>query len=251
MLLLSYPCFAQTSRAITTYQYRQVPENKIAEFIRRETTYFSEVAKKATEKGNLQFWALLQKVGGQDGGNSPNFLFINTYNDIDAVGEVWGSAAALFPKVPAAQMETNSMSKVIGTYFLSAQAWEQSAKAEPKDYKFIKFNYMTSSNPAGSIGLEKKHWQPFIKKVMDNGQTPQVAWGNAILLSPVGEDVKFNLVAYDIFPNLKEALNPNWDEKTEFPVDGLTEIGKLEVKPRSGEVYQIIKTVSAAPMAAN
>ncbi len=234
----------EPSQGITVYQYRQVPPEKVAEFIKRESTYFSEVARKATEKGNLQFWALLQKVGGDNHPNSPNFLFINTYKDIDAISEVWASAASVFPKIPISQIETNSISNVISTHFLADQAWEQSTKAIDKDFKYVKYNYINSSNTTNSIALEKKHWQPFIKASMDNGQTSQVAWGNSILLSPTGEHMRYNMVTYDIYPNLKEALNPTWDPNLKAP-EGITEIFKLEEKPRSAEVYEIIKTVSA------
>lgn len=236
--------FAQgnSSRAITVHQYRQVDPDKIAEFIKRETTYYSEVAKKAMEKGNLQFWALLQRVGGD--AKSPNFLFINVYRDIDAIGEVWSSAAAVFPKVPMSQIETGSMSKVVGTYFLLSEAFVRSPKATDADFKYVKFNYLTSSNPQSSIALEKKHWQPFIQAAMENGQCKQVAWRTKRLLSPTGEDMKFNIVTVDVFPSLKEALYPTWDEKIVFPTEALTEMRKLEVRPRSSEIYSIVKSVS-------
>ena len=37
---------AQDDSSITVYQYRHVPDNKIDEFIKRETTYWSRVAEK-------------------------------------------------------------------------------------------------------------------------------------------------------------------------------------------------------------
>src|SRR6478609_6041117 len=79
-LLLSLTLVAQY---ITTYQYRQVSPDKTGEFVKRETTYWSKVARKAIDKGTLTFWALLEKVDGSDMPNSPNFLFINTYTNVD------------------------------------------------------------------------------------------------------------------------------------------------------------------------
>ena len=58
------------AQGITTYQYRQVAADKIDEFIKRETTYWSKVARKAIDKGTLTFWGLFEKVGGNDIGNS-------------------------------------------------------------------------------------------------------------------------------------------------------------------------------------
>ena len=235
---------AAPNKDITFYQYRKVAPDKVEEFIKRETTYWGEVAKKAMEKGNLRFWALLEKVGGSDVQNEANFLFINTYADVDNVGPIWNSATTLFPKVPMAQMETGSMSKTTSEYFLSAQAWEQKDKTTFNDHKYIVMVYHNSTNPGQLISLEKKHWAPFIKSIMNSGQTSQIAWGNAFLLAPTGGDVKFNTVSYDLYANLKEALYPTWDEKIVLPQEGLNEIEKLEgPKGRYSEVYRIVKVV--------
>src|SRR6266496_5388388 len=77
---------------VTTYQYRHVPDDKIAEFIKRETTYWSKVAQKAVDNKKLSFWALLEKVDGYDLPNSSNYLFVNTFPNIDSSAEMWGSA---------------------------------------------------------------------------------------------------------------------------------------------------------------
>src|SRR5688572_4569265 len=131
ILMMAFSTAFQTLSAqeITTYQYRQVSPNNSEEFIKRETTYWSKVARKAIDKGTLTFWALLQKVDGSDIQNSSNFLFINTYTNIDGnMGEVW-NATAVFPNIPIAKMETGSISKVTSQYYLQDQNWEQNSKA--------------------------------------------------------------------------------------------------------------------------
>ncbi len=55
---------------ITTYIYIKVSGANRAEFIKRETTYWAEIARKAMADGNIVFWALLEKVGGYDLENS-------------------------------------------------------------------------------------------------------------------------------------------------------------------------------------
>jgi len=246
-IFLSSITSAQEQRQISVWQYRQVKPENTEEFIKRETTYWSEVAKKALDKGNLTFWALLQRVGGYDLENSSNFIFINTYNDIDAIGNIWSEDAvkAAFPNVPMNKIETGTLSKTTSVFFLHAMGWQQVEKAVPaNDFKFIKLNYITSSAPGNLIELENKHWAPFIKKAMESGQTTQKAWGNAIVLSPRSQEINANSVSYDLYPNLKEALYPKWDEKTVLPNDGLTEIGKLELIRRGEVVYRIVKVVS-------
>jgi len=232
------------AQGISVYQYRQVPADKIDEFIKRETTYWSKVAEKGFAKGNLTFWALLEKVGGYDVQNSSNFLFINTYNDVDKISDVWSTAAA-DAGVTIDKMETNSMSKVTSMLFLKSGGWQNVENAVPTDqYKYLSMIYHQSSNPAGLIEAENKHWGPFIKSAMDKKLTSQVAWGNAVLLSPSGPDMQFNTVSYDLYPSLKDALEQKWDESLVVP-EGMTEITELENGQRMGVVYRIVHAVSA------
>ncbi len=230
---------------ITTYQYRHVAPDKTDEFIKRETTYWSKVAKDAIAKGNLTFWGLFQKVGGSNEANSPNFLFINTFKNVDGnMGDIW-NATKSFPGTPLAQMETNSISTVTSTVFLSSEGWQQSAKAVPdKDFNYVVMNYHNSSDPSGFVALEKKYWGPFIKTTMDNNQVSQVAWGNSIVLSPIGGDMKFNCVSADLFPTLKAALMPGWSANVTFPVQGLDSLQKISLNPPSTVIYRVVKVES-------
>jgi hypothetical protein len=72
------PIHSLQAQEITTYQYRHVDPDKAAEFIRRETTYWSKVAQKAIDNGKMSFWALLEKVGGTDMATASNYMFVNS-----------------------------------------------------------------------------------------------------------------------------------------------------------------------------
>ncbi len=233
------------AQEITMYQYRHVAPDKVDEFIKRETTYWSKVAKNAIDKGTLTFWGLFQKVGGADEMNSPNFLFINTYKDVDGnMGDIWNATKA-FPGIPAEKMQTGSMSSTTSTIFLSDDGWQQSAKAVPaKDFNYVVMNYHNSSNPSAFVAMEKRQWGPFIKSAMDNSQTPQVAWGNSIVLSPTGGDMKFNCVSFDLFPSLKAALMPDWSANTKFPAEGLDSLQKISLNMPATVVYRTVKVES-------
>ena len=232
------------AQSITVYQYRQVPSDKMEEFIKRETTYWSKVAEAAIAKGNMEFWGLFQKVGGFDMPNSSNILFINTFKDIDALEGTF-NPAEVFPDTPMEEMETYSMGKVMHQIFLRREAWEEAANAVPEnDYKFISMVYHNSSSPGDLIALENKHWAPFIKASMDAGKTTQKAWGNATILSPSGPNMKANTISFDIYSSLKEALNPTWAEDAVFPEEGLAEIGELETDQRTSYVYRRIMVVN-------
>jgi hypothetical protein len=79
---------------------------------------------------------------------------------------------------------------------------------------------------------------------MDAGKTTQKGWGNARILSPTGEDIKYNTISYDVYPSLKEALYPTWSEDLEPP--DMTKIMEAEGNnQRASVVYRIVQVVSA------
>ena len=80
------------NKSITVYQYRHVPDANIEEFLKRETTYWSKVAQNAIDNKKMSFWGIFEKVGGVDLANKSNYLFVNTFPNIDAANEIWGSS---------------------------------------------------------------------------------------------------------------------------------------------------------------
>ena len=229
---------------ISTYQYRYVAPDKVDEFIKRETTYWSKVAKRAIDNKKLTFWGLFEKVDGADLQNAPNFLFINTYTNIDSAGAVW-NAAAVFPKVPMAQMEDWSFSKNTADLFLMDKGWEQGPNInESKDFKYVAIYYHNSSDADSFTAAEKKVWGPFIKSSMEKKLTAQRGWGNAIVLAPLGSDMKFNSVSFDLFPSLTDALLQKWDPSVQFPADGLTELNKLRINAPNRVIYRVVMVVA-------
>jgi len=209
LLVLQLQSFAQSNnRSITVYQYRRVPEDKIGEFIKRESTYWSKVAQKAVDKKQLSFWALLEKVDGYDMPNSSNFLFVNTFPNIDSIGAVWGKAESI-TGMKMAQIETNSISTTTSQLFLHDENWAQAKNAVPeKEFNYVVMIYHNSNYPDSLIGL------------------------------------KFNTVSYDLYKNLTDALMPDWKNNTVFPTEGLNKIGGLETNRRGSVIYRVVKVVT-------
>ncbi len=235
----------EATSQVTTYQFRRVPDDKYDEFIKRETTYWSKVAQKAVDNKRLTFWALLEKMGGWDLPNSSNFLFINTFTNIDSAGSIWADSEKV-GGVAMSEMETGSMSTTTSQFFLHDEGWVQDAKADPsKDFNYVVIIYHNSNDPDSLISLEKKYWSPFIKKAMDADQTKQVAWGNARILAPLAENIKFNSVSYDLYKTLQDALLDQFDPKTVFPTKGLDMINKMETNPRGRYIFRVVKVVAA------
>ncbi|HLF65689.1 MAG TPA: hypothetical protein VI603_18145 [Saprospiraceae bacterium] len=228
-----------SAQEISVYQYRHVPQDNVDEFLYRETTYWQKVAQKAIDDGKMNFWALLEKVSGTDLTNSSNFLFINTFENIDAEG-IW-NPGAVFPGVPMGQMETGSMSTVTSQVYVQPQNWVDDAAATPeKDYNYVVINYWNSSDPGAWIEGENTHWAPFIKAEMAKAATSQVAWGNATILAPRGGDVEATNISFDLFSTLHSALIPKWDPNTKFPEEALAGIQKTLLSPRGLVVYRIV-----------
>lgn len=237
---MSVPLAAQE---ISIYQYRQVAQADMEEFLHRETTYWSKVAENAIKKGNLTFWAVLVKVGGYDIPNGSNVLFINTYKDLDNMAGTWDPSAA-FPDVSVESMETISMSKVMHTLFVRSENWVEKAGAVPSnDFNYVSMLYHDTNSPGQLIELENKHWAPFIKASMDGGKTTQKAWGNAVIITPRAQNMKARTISFDLYASLQETLDPTWAEGVEFPNEGLAEINGLEESPRVNYVYRIVKVV--------
>lgn len=232
---------------ISVYQYRHVPNENVTEFIFRETNYWSKVARKAIDNKKMSFWGLFQKVGGYDLPNSSNFLFINTFSNIDSasMSEIW-DPGKIFPGVPQNQIETNSISTTTSQFFLHPQNWAQDEKAMPdKDFNYVVMVYHNTNYPDSLINMENKYWAPFIKTAMDKNQTPQMAWGNATVLAPRGDDIKFTTVSFDVYKTLQDALMPNWNSNVKFPEDGLSMINNIELSRRGITIYRVVKVESS------
>jgi hypothetical protein len=233
------------NRSVTVYEYRQVPTNKVEEFIKRETTYWSLLAEKAIKDKTITYWALLEKVGGYDLHNSSNYLLVSTYPDINKAADIFKNAEAV-TGVKKIDMEINSISTVTSQFFLHEVSWAQASGAMPeKDFNYFLMDYHNTNYADSLIGLENKYWLPFIKNAMDNRQTDMVAWGNAKLLSPLGENVKFTTVSYDVFKTLQETLMPHADPKLTFPSKDMATIIDLELGRREYTIYRVVKFVAA------
>jgi hypothetical protein len=164
---------------------------------------------------------------------------------VDQAEDVWGKAEAI-TGMKLAQIETNSISTTTNMFFLHNESWAQAAKSVPeKDFNYVVMVYHNSNYPDSLINLEKMYWKPYIQKAMDNNQTSQMAWGNAIVLSPSGENIKFNTVSYDLYKTLGDALMPRFDANSGLPWDGLTKIQNIETNRRGSVVYRVVKVVSA------
>jgi hypothetical protein len=235
----------QSDQSVTIFQYRQVPADKVAEFIYRETTYWSKVAQKAVDARRMTLWVLLEQVGGVDLPNSPNFLFVNTVSDVDALADIF-NVPTVFPDVPMASISTDGMSTTTSQFFLrdGGNIVEAAGTVRERDFKYLTISYHNSSNATEFVALERQVWAPFIKTAMDTKQTKQRGWTDASLIAPLGEHIKFNSVSADFFPSLQAALM-HWSPGVVFPTEGLAKLDKLRLNRSSTSIYRIVDVVAA------
>ena len=85
-IVLSFSTVAQ----VAYLQYRVVPQDKEAEFVEKETKYWSKVAQAAANQGHLAGWSLWKKVGVTKI-DAPNYVFVNNYESLDKMdpSKVW------------------------------------------------------------------------------------------------------------------------------------------------------------------
>ncbi len=208
------------AQPVVFLQYRHVPQENIGEFLFRERTYWSKVAKKAIDDNKMLNWSIWQRIGGWDMPEGSNFMFVNIFEnpeDIDHLNEIWGSVPELFPDVPMSSISTDNLGTVNHQVVLRGVAGEGLIGEAPTN--FVRINYAKASDMGKYLELEQSSWQPFIKEAMESGKTTQKSWRLAQLMMPAGSDLPFNALTADGYEKMSEAILPgtSFSEDVSFP----------------------------------
>ncbi len=246
LLFCTPTLFAQE---VITHQYRRVEPENMQEYLKRETTYWQKLAESEVTKGNLTFWAILQKVGGIHQDTGSNILIVNTFNDIDASNEIWGNVQALFPDTKMEDMGTGALAKNTATIFLrNGNNFTAAPNADPqKDFKYVYVLYHQPKNVAKHMDFEANEWKPLIEKAMAEGKTTLKGWGNDYIIMPESEKFQYRTSSYDLFSSLSEALGPQFSEDFTWPDDFGDIVQDNNNGPRHKDLYRIVTMVSAPP----
>jgi len=233
------------AQEITSHQYRRVAPADMEEYLKRETTYWSKFAESEVKKGNLTFWAILQRVGGVDQENSPNILIINTFKDLDK-GADWNSVADLFPDVKMEDIQTWSMSTNTDNIYLRDldNHIEAPNVVMEDDFKFVRIIYHNTKSSAKHLAFEAEKWKPMMQKAMNEGKTTMKGWGNSVILSPESGDFPFSSASYDLFSSAHAALSPIFSDDMEIPDGFFDDLDGNYAGPRDSHVYRIVAVVT-------
>jgi hypothetical protein len=233
------------AQEFTIHEFRKVEPQDIEEYIRRELTYWGEFAEKEFKKGNFTYWAILQRIGGENQEVEPNFLIINTFKDIDKEVD-WASVQELFPKTRLKDIQTENLYTTTDKIFLRDLGNSIIGKGvvPEKDFKYIRINYHNMKDVWWHLNFEAQQVKPFFQKAMDEGKTSFKGWGNSFILTPKSEAFQYKTESHEFFSSLKDALGPNDFPDMDFPEDFFKEWQENYVGARNVRIYRIIKIIS-------
>lgn len=235
LLSITTPALAQILRV----QGRHVPGENMGKVIELETTYWSEVARKAIKDGHMSGWRLYQQIDGMNLDDEPNLFFVNEFTPEQIGGDenIW-DFKKVFPDKEFSEIETFSMgtTKSVVYYYNLVSI----AKSQPN---FIRVNFAKTKNfrdLGRYLELEQSMWQPFIQEQMDSGKTNVVSWSLSRVLYPAGVDTEYDAITVDGFDTFRDALWTRYGDDVEFPDTG--EIWEVHHKAKI-HVYQLIMAV--------
>lgn len=244
--LFAFP-WAQ-AQPISSHQYRRVAPENMQEYLKRETTYWAKFAESEIKKGNMTFWAILQRMGSENMEKDPNILIINTFKDIDK-GADWASVDAMFPDVKMEDIQTNTLS--INTSQVLLRGLDNHTEVADadidRDFKYVKIIYHNVKDQAKHLAFEAEKWKPLVEKAMAEGKTTMKGWGNAVILLPESEKFQYNTQSYDLFTTAHAALSPAFSEDFEIPEGFFDGLEENYDGPRDVHLYRVVAVRAAPP----
>lgn len=219
-------------------QSHYVSEENEAEFVHRETTYWSEVARRAILELRLVKWDLWKVETGIGINNEANFYIMTEFrkpSDVDRLEEIW-NFKRVFPNVDFSEIDTSSLSTIVDRVFLYSQV--KLIKSQPN---YLKVNLARASDLGRYLELENTVWQSFVQERMDADQTNVVSWDLLRVMSPSGVDRPYNALTIDGFNTLSDALQPNYGDSPEYP-----DLDQFQAVHQKGTVhiFSLVKSVS-------
>lgn len=198
-LIFTLGCFSQVSYL----QYRKVPADREAEFVEKETKYWSKVAKDAIDKGLMTGWSLWRKVGVTNE-DAPNYVFVNSFASLDEMdlNEVWDEENLnTVLGVDPSSVETNSFTTIPFDYWLQLEA------VIPGEYDYALVNYAMPESRAAFIEENKTLWQPLHQSSIEKGEMGMTSWGMMSVIYPGGSNARFSVMTWDGFNTMTDVMN--------------------------------------------
>ena len=182
-------------------------EGNTADFEKVQSMYMQKVAKEATEKGDITFWAFLKRVtmDNIDDEERYNYVFVQSNTSIEAMlsekNNWWNDA----PEVLSAE-EQALVSALNATHTWTADSrhiYLDEGSIAKGIGGFIQFNFARPANVDGFIQENLTLWKPYFEKTMDS--MGMVNWGVGRKLAPLGANWA-KVSTWDMFNTLDELM---------------------------------------------
>ena len=219
-LLLGIALLASLSMTAQYYSitYVSVASEDIAEFERKETTYWSKVKKGAIDRGEQNLWLLMRKVGTA-GNNDVNYAFVNGYPSLEAMTSTSWNAESLGFDVQDA-MSPYTVYEIHNYKVLDQVPGEGG--------KYSVWNYARPKNMKGFVSENQNLWKPMMEKSIKEDKTGLTNWGIGAKIYPMGQD-ESTVMTWDGYKTLVDAMKaldvsdftpPSKSKMSEYDPDG-------------------------------
>ncbi|WP_111706396.1 hypothetical protein [Lutibacter citreus] len=241
LLALLLSCSFISAQDVTSHRYRKVAPENLAEYLNNEVTYWSAFSQSEIDKGYLKFWAVLERVGGENLRDEPNILLITQFNDIDRPVD-WESIKELFPNEKFKDMMMEDLfinTDIIYLRDLGNDIFSPNIDLE-KDIKYVRINYHNMTDMWWHLNFEAQKVKPFFEEAMKKEKTTIKGWGNSLILTPKSDGFKYKTESHEYFSNFRDALGPNDFYDYDFPDGFFKDWQKNYVGERNARIYKII-----------
>ena len=162
-MILGFVLLASLTMTAQYYSitYVSVSSEDIAEFERKETTYWSKVKKAAIDRGEQNLWLLARKVGTA-GNNDVNYAFVNGYPTLEAMTSTSWNPESLGFNVQDAMSPYTVYE--IHNYKILDQIPGQGGK-------YSVWNYARPKNMKGFVSENQDLWKPMMEKTIKEDKT--------------------------------------------------------------------------------
>lgn len=236
--IISFGLFAQeaewdpTDHEIATWQFRQISESDVANFLSNEDNVFRNSVKSAIADGRMKHWGLLRKVNGNTS-DGHNYFFYNGFENLTDIDNSWWSGSnttfGLKPVQSAGVLGTAHTRPAIQVF-----------AENPKPGNYVKINYADPSDVGEFVRLQNSIWKPFIKGFVNDSGSAWAGWEVHQVVSPTGNAYNWSIATIDHFTTLSGALN-SFPNGAEWP-EGLDAVNDLlpDGKFYKSVIYEVV-----------
>ena len=207
ILILSIALVSAQQNSIFTMHFLRV-EGDVEAFEKVQSMYMKKVAQKATDNGDIMFWAFLRRLNldYDSDENRINYLFVQTNKNINATlsdaNNWWTNAPNVLSKEE--QDMVAALQKSFTWKISHRHIFINEVQIANSVGSHIQFNFARPDNLSGFISENKTLWNNYFKSNMS--KMGMVNWGVGRKLEPLSANWS-TVVSWDMFDSLESLMN--------------------------------------------